>query len=1254
MFRALSQAWQSWASARAVAALAIAAFAIGIGSATAIYTVVNGVLLKPLPYAHGERFVALYSASFSQPDQRGAHVFPDLIEYQQRLQGFDVFGWFRPTSFNMTYAGRPQHVIAAAVTPSLALNLGVSPAAGQWFGGDGDVVISHSLWQRLGADPAIVGKSLRLDGQPYTITGVMPPGFRLPVPGPGVERARSDLWVQLDPLGKGQNPSTGFNFAYGRRKPGVTFAQAEADVKRVAATIAASSPEAHPSYTAKLDDLRQSVILDIKPTLVLLVAAAGVLLLIACADVAGLLLSRSVARARETAIRIALGAPRRQLALHYFLESLIVSVLGAAAGLGVSALLVRMVLALAADHIPRADEISLDWTVLAFSAVLAGLASALASIAPLWQALRTLPAEALSDGVRASASARSRRLSRALVVAEIALAFTLLTISAVLVTHLRNLGRVSPGFNPDNLVTFEVNTQPSGDTPAARAQHQARYIDALESIPGVSSAAFANGLPLAGCCFSTTVYPEGRTDDPNAMERTSFRAVTPGFFRTLQIPLKSGRLLDDRDLIEDPLQVVINEAAVRANWADRNPVGAYGRVGGPRGSRFRVVGVVGDVRNDGLGKPPVPELYVMSAVVPLSPLRFAVRSTLPADTIVPGVRAAIESVDPSQAIHDVATMREIVARSVSLPRIGSFMTMFFALAALLMATLGIYGVVSYAVRQETVEMGTRMALGAIGRDLLVLIVGSGLKMAAIGAAIGGVAVGAAALILVRVFEIRDLGVLPFLTSTVVVGSVAAVAAFFPAWRATALSPMVAIRNEPGSTWRATREGLLEALRGVSRAFSLAPDEPRVDSRDLLTEFVSAARRASSFAEAFRLSLATLRERMGATSVTLFQQAAGALVFVAASPDEPAAQQALPSGGFLVNRLRSYSYPLPFTSADLESWLRWARENSPAHAEEIATLAAMGARMAIGLRARDEILGVLVLGAPSGRETYSIDERFALRQCAEQLVLMIENAKLTARVVEQEKLRRDLALAAEVQKRLLPDAPPVRSAAALAAVSLPARSVGGDYYDFLDLGHHRIGIALADIAGKGVAAALIMAVVQASLRIVAAEENTSLPELAARINGFLHRSTGSNSYATFFYAQLDEDSRRLTYVNAGHNPPFLFRSSDRPLSADAGASPEIFELNIGGTVLGLFPEMTYEQGTLDLRTGDVLIAFTDGVTEALNATEEEFGEARLKDLLRTVIHLPAAEISARISEELRRWIVGTDQYDDLTFVVMKVT
>jgi serine phosphatase RsbU (regulator of sigma subunit) len=590
------------------------------------------------------------------------------------------------------------------------------------------------------------------------------------------------------------------------------------------------------------------------------------------------------------------------------------------------------------------------------------------------------------------------------------------------------------------------------------------------------------------------------------------------------------------------------------------------------------------------------------------------------------------------------------------------LTTFFALAALLMATLGIYGVVSYSVRQDSVELGTRMALGALDRELVGTVVASGLKMAAIGIGIGALAAIGSTSLLFRVFDVERIGMVPFIASAAIVAVVAFAASFVPAWRVTALSPMVAIRNEPGAMWRSTRTGVVEALRGVSHAFSPAREPSAMRDDDLLTDFVAAARSAGSYGDAFQLSLGTLRSRLGASSALLLERAGGEYRPLARSPlagdsgqgGAGTASPTFPADGFLHGRVRAYSHALPVPPGDLESQMRWAAAARPTQVPEIAALQAIGARLIVALRARDEVLGILILGPPLDRDRYSHAERTLVRQCGEQLTLMIENARLTSRVVEQEKLRRDLALASEVQRRLLPEQPPDYDFAAISAYSVPARSVGGDYYDFLDLGDRRVGIALADVAGKGVAAALIMAVVQASLRIVigegAADRDTSLPALAAKINEYLHRATLSKSYATFFYAQLDEATRELRYVNAGHNPPYLVRRRGDQASAE---SIEIRELNVGGMVLGLFPELTYEEATVDLQRGDVLIAFTDGVTEALNMAEEEFGEARLKEVISGAIHLPAAEISARLSEALRTWIRNTSQYDDLTFVVIKV-
>ena len=356
-------------------------------------------------------------------------------------------------------------------------------------------------------------------------------------------------------------------------------------------------------------------------------------------------------------------------------------------------------------------------------------------------------------------------------------------------------------------------------------------------------------------------------------------------------------------------------------------------------------------------------------------------------------------------------------------------------------------------------------------------------------------------------------------------------------------------------------------------------------------------------------------------------------------------------GFLIRRLRAYPLPLPFAPDELDALAEWAAVHRPDRLDEIRALAAAGVRLAVPLRTRSEILGVLLLGERPHSAGFSAHEKQVLRACADQFALMIENARLTDRVVEQETLRRDIALASEVQRRLLPDAPPRADGADFAAISVPARRIGGDYYDFVELRDRRIGIALADVSGKGVAAALIMSVVQASLRIISSEGDVPPPRLVARMNEFVYRSTPASKYATFFYAQLDEQRRQLRYVNAGHNAPYLLRAG-RPSTAGS-APPEIEELSTGGTVVGMFPEMEYEEATVELCPGDVLLAFTDGVPEAHNPENEEFGEERLQQLLRQTAHLPADEISARISAEMKDWIRDAEQYDDLTFIVMKV-
>jgi putative ABC transport system permease protein len=542
---AFSQAWASWKTAPGVALLAVVAFAVGIGSATAIFTVLNGVLLRPLPYPSSERFVSLYGAHTTEPGTFMMMSVPEAQDYRQQTTSFDAFGWFRTDRFHLTAPGEPQFVPGAAVTPALVRQLG-SPLLGQWFADDGSAVISSALWQRLGGGRDIIGSAITLDERRYTVSGVMPPAFRLPVASLGMGRGDTAVWIPLDPSQDAANRGSGRYSAYARRKPGVSLEQARADVRRVAAIVAATDAQRYRFYTADAVELRESVAPSLRATLLILLGGAALLLLIACANVATLLLARSVVRARETAIRVALGASRSQLALRYFAEGALVSVAGAVAGIGLSVIFVRQILIVASAFVPQTDLIAIDWKVLGFSVAVAIATGVLAGLAPLWQAIRTAPNAVLTEGVRASAAAPARRLSKAFVVAEIALAFTLMTTSAILVVHLRNLGRVSLGFEPDRLVAFElalprrvVSGALSGESRRAeqkrlaeeRRAEQERLMDALRQTPGVAGAAFANQLTAGSCGGGgTAIYVEGRPRDAVG-QRVCLVLATPDFLR---------------------------------------------------------------------------------------------------------------------------------------------------------------------------------------------------------------------------------------------------------------------------------------------------------------------------------------------------------------------------------------------------------------------------------------------------------------------------------------------------------------------------------------------------------------------------------------------------------------------------------------------------------------------------------------------------------------------------------------------------
>lgn len=506
MLTLISQAWRSWKSTKGIALFAVLALTVGIGGATAILTLVDTILFKPLAYSNGDRWIALFGGSggTNELDRYSALSYSDVLDYQERTRSFDAFGAFTiGGDFNLTSPGPPEHVNGVEVSPSLIGAVNVNPIVGRVFSdsdGQNVVLISERLWNRFGSDRAILGKGIELNGVIYTVTGVMPSRFRLPVVSVSNTESHDDVWIPLKrPTDEGQKRNFARYACYARLKPGVAIESARADAKRVASEIVKENPGRDPSYTAVLFSLRDFAVKSIRPVLLLLLGAAGLLLLLTCANVSGLLVTRSAGRAREIAVRVALGASRKHLATQFIFEGLFISLAAAVLGTLASIWLVRYVVSFAGDYIPRADEVSVNWRVLFFALGLGCLAALASALAPLWQALRSQPNDVLNEGIRASASTRSRKISQMLVVAEIAVAFTLISVSALLIAQLNRLNRVWPGFDPNGLVTFQLRAldrkDQSGKTFLA---YQRNLVRALEAVPGVSGTAFANQLPLVG------------------------------------------------------------------------------------------------------------------------------------------------------------------------------------------------------------------------------------------------------------------------------------------------------------------------------------------------------------------------------------------------------------------------------------------------------------------------------------------------------------------------------------------------------------------------------------------------------------------------------------------------------------------------------------------------------------------------------------------------------------------------------------
>jgi putative ABC transport system permease protein len=780
-----------------VTVTAIAALALGIGANTAVFSVVYGVLLKPLPYPDPDALIYVHD---SYPAVRFASVgFAKYLALREGNRTLDALGAMAPVGLTLTGAGaEPEQVPGSRVSADLFRTMRVEPLHGRWFAADEDqpggapvIVLGHALWaRRFGADPRVVGSPITIDGQARTVTGVMPPGFTYP--------GRTEAWV---PLAMSAAPTNTSNFLrlVGRLRPGTSVEQARADLETVTAAFNDERGLTRGIMVWRLHDI---TVESNRRTLLVLQGAVAFVLLIACANVANLLLARSVARRRELAIRTALGAARWRIVRQLLTESVLLSIVGAGTGLVLAGWLLRLFKALAPATFPRAASLQIDSGVLVFTVAVAVLTGLLFGVAPARRGIRTDPNDALRDASgRGASSASGRGASRTLVVAEVSLAVVLVVGAALMVKSLVRLQRQDTGFRAENVVTFDLNLPRARyETDRIVTAAYERLMEEIRTVPGVQAAGAINHVPLVRFGFNGAVVIEGQPQAPSDKTPVvELRVVMPGYFDAMGVPVRAGRGLTAQDTAAGQPVVVINEAMARQFWPGQNPVGA--RIRPPfldTGSRwFEVVGVVGDVRSWTLRTPPVPECYTPFAQAPVAALSPVIRTgDIPVEAVLPAIRQRIAAIDPALPLVRVQTLTTVIEQAAGDSRLSSVLTTVFALLAAVLATVGIYSVISYSVAQRHREIGIRVALGADSRRITRLVLGEGLLLAGIGVGLGALAaIGLTRTLGTMLYEVSptDPAVLAGTVGGVVL--VALAASYLPARRATRVDPAIALRAE---------------------------------------------------------------------------------------------------------------------------------------------------------------------------------------------------------------------------------------------------------------------------------------------------------------------------------------------------------------------------------------------------------------------------------------------------------------------------
>jgi putative ABC transport system permease protein len=781
--------------------IAILALGLGIGANSAIFSVVNAVVLRPLPYPNPERLVMVgYAMREMSP--------PNFIDIRDQNRVFEKVAALQFWNATLTGVDEPERLQGFLVSPELFRLVGIEPFRGRSFQADEDqagkdtvVMLSYGLWQRrFASDESIIGKKLTINGRTRTVIGIMPPEFQFYRP--------VDVWGPLVfDAGDLQARGTAFLIATARMKPGVTMQQAQGDVNGIARRLEQQYPTTNTNVGFSLISVHESVVGIAQTALLLLLAAVGFVLLIACANVANLLLARAASRQKEIAIRMSVGAKRKRLIRQLLTESILLSLLGGVLGLLLGGWAIRLLVANItrnnAINLPRVENISLDSKVLLFTLAVSLLSGILFGLAPALQISQVNLNDTLKEGGGGAASGvRSRRLRSTLVIAEVALSFVLLIGAGLMIRSFVKLLEVKTGFEPKQVLTMDVSLSPRKYAePRQISDFYAKALDQLQRVPGVTAAGITSNLPLGGSDQSGLFFIEGQpTPVAGNIPRANLRFASPNYFRALGITLKSGRSFTDQDTANSIPVAIVNEAMVRRYWPNEDPLGKRIKVvsspGVPEQQWLTIVGLVHDVKHSALSSQPRAELYQMYAQNPSNSMTFVVRTTTAPLSLIAPIKTEMLALDKEQPVYNIRTMEQVVSDAASPSRFSMILLGVFAAVALILAAVGIYGVMSYSVSQRTHEIGIRMALGASPRTIHKLVIEQGLKLVLIGEAIGLIAaLGVARILAGLLYGVGTADPITFAGVLLLLLGVAMAACYFPARRAVQVDPLRALRYE---------------------------------------------------------------------------------------------------------------------------------------------------------------------------------------------------------------------------------------------------------------------------------------------------------------------------------------------------------------------------------------------------------------------------------------------------------------------------